>query len=61
MDAQGRIRPSKTKEKKKNVKRDNFDAVEELFKKIKFCSKAPKNINLTSEIKMPEGLEEHYR
>jgi len=57
------VRPNKKNEgkpQKANVKRDNFDAVEELFKKIKFCSKTPKSINLTSEFKMPELLDEYY-
>lgn len=57
MDGQGRLRPTKGNKKSK---RGEFDAIAELFKKIRFTSKAPKNINLTSEMKMPEQLEELY-
>jgi ATP-dependent RNA helicase DDX24/MAK5 len=60
MDAKGRLRPVK-KGKKKNVVREHFDAVTELCKKLKFSSKVPKIINLTTEMKMPDTLEETYR
>lgn len=60
MDAQGRIWPSKKANKSKKSKRNNFDAMEELFKRIRFSSKKPKNINLTAELKMPEKLVEFY-
>ncbi len=56
MEAQGRIRPNK---QNKKSKRDDFDALAELFNRIKF-TKSPKTINLTTELKMPSQLEELY-
>lgn len=58
LDAKGRIRP--TKKNKQNDRRENFDALEEICKKLKFKQKKPKVINLTDELKMPAKLIETY-
>lgn len=58
LDAKGRIRP--TKKNKKNIKRENFDALEEICKKLKFKQKKPKVINLTDQLKLPAKLVETY-
>lgn len=58
LDAKGRIRP--TKNNKKNDKREHFDALEEICKKLRFKQKKPKVINLTTEDKMPSKLIETY-
>lgn len=58
LDSKGRIRP--TKKGKKNDRLENFDALEEICKKLKFKQKRPKVINLTSEAKMPSKLIEKY-
>jgi ATP-dependent RNA helicase DDX24/MAK5 len=58
LDSKGRIRPSK--KDKPNSYRENFDALEEICKKLKFRQKHPKVINLTESLKMPEKLIETY-
>jgi ATP-dependent RNA helicase DDX24/MAK5 len=58
LDAKGRIRPSK--KNKANTLRDNFDALEEICKKLRFRQKHPKVINLTESLKMPDKLIETY-
>lgn len=58
LDAKGRIRPSK--KNKANAQRDNFDALEEICKKLRFRQKHPKVINLTESLKMPDKLIETY-
>ena len=59
LDSKGRIRASK--KKKKNDRRENFDALEELCKKLKFKQKKPKVINLTEHLKLPSKLVETYQ
>ncbi|CAI2387485.1 unnamed protein product [Moneuplotes crassus] len=58
LDAKGRIRP--TKKGKKNKRLEDFDALEEICKKLRFKQKKPKVINLTNETKMPSRLVEKY-
>ena len=59
LDSKGRIRPSK--KSKKNDRRENFDALEELWKKLRFKQKRPKVINLTENLKLPSKLVEIYQ
>lgn len=56
MDAMGWVRPNKSNKKSKW---DDFDAMAELFKRIRF-TKSPKVVNLTNELKMPALLDEMY-
>jgi superfamily II DNA/RNA helicase len=59
LDAKGRIKNAKKKQGK-NSKAEDFDALEQICKKLRFKQKCPKVINLTNELKMPDLLVETY-
>ena len=60
LDSKGRIKSTKKKSKKKAGQEYDFDALEEICKKLRFKNKHPKVINLTNELKLPSKLKETY-
>lgn len=64
MEAKGRLKNNlkqKASKSKKKSKAEDFDAIEEIIRKLEFSSKKPKVIDLVQEVKMPELLTETYK
>jgi len=63
MEAKGRLKNNLKQKasKKKDKKAEEFDAIEEIIKKLEFASKKPKIVDLVQEVKMPELLKETYK